>query len=205
MLANDRYGCCVFAGAAHETMLLAKEAGRAVAFSDACVLSDYSALTGFDADDPSTDQGTDMQQAAAYRRTTGVLDAAGARHVIAAYLALEPGRVDHLLLAAYLFSVVGIGLVLPSSAIDQSKRGETWDLVNGSPSAGGHYVPLVGRLASGMLVAVSWGRAQLMTARFFQAFCDEAIAYVSTEDLIDQRSPEGFSYSDLIRDLAELK
>jgi hypothetical protein len=157
MLANDRYGCCVWAGAAHETMLFAEEAGNTVAFTNDGVLSDYAAVTGFDPNNPSTDRGTDLQNAAAYRRKTGIIDAAGKRHTVAAYLALDPGNTDHLLMAAYLFSAAGIGLSLPSSAIDQSKKGETWDVVTGSPSEGGHYVPLVGRLADGTLVGVSWG------------------------------------------------
>ena len=204
MLANDRYGCCVWAGAAHETMLLNKEAGKTVVFADADVLSDYAAATGFNPNDPATDQGTDMQDAAAYRRKTGVIDASGRRHTVAAYLGLDSGNVQHLLLAAYLFSAVGIGLVLPSTAIDQAKRGQPWDVVPGAPSEGGHYVPLVGRPANGVLAAVSWGRVQLMTEKFFQTYCDEAVAYVSTEDLQDQKSPEGFAYADLISDLAAL-
>jgi hypothetical protein len=44
----------------------------------------------------------------------------------------------------------------------------------------------------------------MMTAKFFRAFCDEAVAYVSTEDLVNQKSPEGFSYADLVSDLAAL-
>jgi hypothetical protein len=35
-------------------------------------------------------------------------------------------------------------------------------------------------------------------------YCDEAIAYVSQECLLNQKSPEGFSYADLISDLAAL-
>src|SRR5215468_8854266 len=80
MLGNDQYGDCVWAGAAHETMLWNKEAARAVSFSDKSVLSDYSAATGFDPNDPSTDQGTDMQAAASYRKKTGIRDAKGKRH-----------------------------------------------------------------------------------------------------------------------------
>jgi hypothetical protein len=194
----------VWAGAAHETMLYNKEAGAAVAFTEANVLSDYAAVTGFNPGDPATDQGTDVQDAAAYRRKTGIIDAAGKRHTIAAYLALDPGNLDHLFTAAYLFSAAGIGLDLPASAIDQAKRGGVWDLVSGSPNEGGHYVPLVGRLPNGLLVCVSWGRQQLVTEGFFRAFCDEAIAYVSAEDLIEQKSPEGFAYADLIADLAAL-
>jgi hypothetical protein len=204
MLANDRYGDCVWAGAAHETMLYNKEADGTAVFTDANVLADYAAVTGFNPGDPSTDQGTDLQDAAAYRRKAGIVDSAGKRHTIAAYLALDSGNLSHLLTAAYLFSAAGIGLNLPASAIDQAKNAEPWDVVSGSPTEGGHYVPLVGRLASGMLVCVSWGRQQLLTENFFQAFCDEAVAYVSAEDLVDQKSPDGFAYADLLADLAEL-
>lgn len=203
MLGNDRYGDCVWAGAAHETMLLAREAGQRVLFTDAGVLGDYAALTGFDPAKPDSDQGTDMADAASYRRSTGVIDAHGMRHKIAAYLALEPGNPNHLYQAAYLFGVVGIGLRLPESALDQSKSGRAWQVVAASPIKGGHYVPLVGRDADGLHV-ISWGVDQLMSETFLQAYCDEAIAYVSLEGLVDQKSPEGFAYDDLVSDLAAL-
>lgn len=192
-----------WAGAVHETMLLVREAGGTVSFTDGAVLGDYAAATGFDPADPETDQGTDMQQAAAYRRATGIADAGGARHRIAAYLALEPGNVEHLYLAAYLFGAAGTGLQLPSSALVQTKQGQVWDVVADAPIEGGHYVPLVGRQADGLHV-VSWGAVQVMTEAFLAKYCDEAVAYVSLECLIDRRSPEGFAYDDLIADLAAL-
>lgn len=203
MFANDRYGDCVWAGAAHETMLLAREAGNVVAFTDADVLGDYAAATGFDSAKPDTDQGTDVGEAAEYRRLTGIIDAHGCRHRIAAYLALEPGNLEHLYQATYLFGAAGIGLQLPVTALAQSKRGQTWDVVAGAPIDGGHYVPLVGRQAAGLHV-VSWGMLQIMTEKFLEQYCDEAIAYVSQECLVNQKSPEGFSYADLISDLAAL-
>jgi hypothetical protein len=119
------------------------------------------------------------------------------------YLALEPGNVEHLYQATYLFGAAGIGLQLPATAVMQSKGGEVWDVIAGAPIEGGHYVPLVGRQAAGLHV-VSWGAVQVMTQRFLAAYCDEAIAYVSQECLINQKSPEGFSYADLISDLAAL-
>ena len=203
MFANDKYGDCVWAGAAHETMLLKREAGRIVTFSDANVLADYAAVTGFDVNDPATDQGTDMQAAASYRRKIGIVDTQSQRHTIAAYLALEPGNVEHIYLAAYLFGAVGIGLRMPSSALAQSASRQTWDIVAGSPIEGGHYVPLLGRRAGG-LVVVSWGAIQVMTVPFLRTYCDEAVAYVSRDCLLNQKSPEGFSYADLISDLEAL-
>lgn len=203
MLANDRYGDCVWAGAAHETMLLAREAGNVVTFTDADVLGDYAAVTGFDPKVPVTDRGTDLQQAADYRRRIGIIDARGSRHRIAAYLALEPGNVEHLFAAAYLFGAAGIGLRLPDTALAQSEHGRAWDVVAGATIEGGHYVPLVGRRPDGLHV-VSWGAIQVMTEAFLKIYCDEAIAYVSQECLVNQKSPEGFSYADLISDLTAL-
>jgi hypothetical protein len=204
MFANDRYGDCVFAGAAHETMLLNREAGRAVDFTDGNVLSDYTAVTGFNANNPSTDNGTDMQAAAAYRQKTGIIDARGDRHTVAAYLALAPGNVADLYCASYLFGAVGIGLELPVSALDQTATGAPWDVVVGAAVEGGHYVPLVGRRADGLLAVVSWGALQPMTEAFLARYCDEAVAYVSTECLVNQKSPEGFDYAQLTSDLAAL-
>jgi hypothetical protein len=203
MLGNDEYGDCVFAGAAHETMLLTKEAGNAATFTDANVLADYAAVTGFSPSDPDTDQGADMQQAADYRRQTGIVDAMDRRHKIASFLAIEPGDPQNIVLAAYMF-VVGVGLQLPSSALDQAAKGQAWDVVQGSPSEGGHYVPLFGRQSDGLLVFVSWGAIQLATERFVQTYCDEAIAYLSQEDLVNQESPEGFDFATLTADLARL-
>lgn len=204
MYANDRFGDCVFAGAAHETTLLAKEAGCDLTFRDSDVLSDYAAATGFRESDPSTDNGSDIQAAAAYRKATEIIDAAGRRHQIACYVALEPGNIQHLYYASYLFGTVGIGLALPNSALDQAAQGGVWDVVAGSGSAGGHYVPLLGRRADGLLVTVSWGALQPMTEKFFATYCDEAVAFISIECMVNQKSPEGFDYDALVADLAAL-
>jgi hypothetical protein len=199
-LGNDDYGDCVWAGAAHETMLLNKEAGVVVSFTDAAVLSDYTAVTGFNPNDPNSDDGTDVQTAAAYRQKTGVIDAAGNRHKIAAYLALDPGNLDHLYYASYLFGAVGIGIQFPESAMDQFSAGQPWDVVKGASIDGGHYIPLVARRDDGLHV-ITWGKNQTMTENFLRTYCDEAVAYISQEALVNQKSPEGFDYVQLSQDL----
>jgi hypothetical protein len=119
------------------------------------------------------------------------------------YLALEPGNLGHLYQAVFLFGAVGIGLQLPQSALDQFDQGKPWSVVPGSPNEGGHYVPLLGRTASGLAV-VTWGDTQLMSEAFLTTYCDEAVAYVSQEGLVDRKSPEGFDYAALLEDLKEL-
>lgn len=204
MLANDRVGNCVFAGAAHEHMMHGRIAKNPVLFDSVGVNSDYSAVTGFDPRRPETDVGTDMQQAASYRRRIGVVDTKGLRHRVAAYLAIDPGNVEQLYQAVYLFGCVGIGIQFPSSAMDQFERGQPWDVVDGSPIEGGHYIPLVSKRHAELRV-VTWGAIQPMTEAFYKRYCDEVVAYVFTDSLMERKSPEGFAYEELIAALAALR
>lgn len=204
MLGNDKYGCCVFAGSAHETMMWNKEAGRIVPFNDKAVLSDYSTVTGFNPNDPNSDQGTDMLEAASYRRKVGIVDATGQRHKIAAYLSIKAGDLKEHLVALYLFGAVGIGINFPSSAMEQFDKGKKWSVVRRSPLEGGHYIPLVAKRKEG-LVCVTWGKLQPMTLSFFREYNDESVVFLSEERLINRKSSEGFDYDKLVSCLNTLK
>jgi len=210
MLKNDWCGDCVIAGAAHETIVWRKEAHLYYAFDDKCAVGDYSALTGFDPSQTDangnnpTDQGTDMQQAAEYRRTVGIVDSLGWRHRIVAYMALQPGNVAQLVAATYLFDAVGVGIRFPASAQAQFEQGIPWSVVPGDPIEGGHYVPCVGR-RNGLLDVITWGALHQMSPEFYQANCDEVVAYLTIENLISGRTPEGFDLAQLQADLAALK
>lgn len=203
MLGNDRWGDCVLAGAAHETMVWNREAGRTVDFDDQAVLADYGAVTGFNPNQPWTDQGTDMKDAASYRRKVGVRDASGQRHQILSYLALEPGDVRQLYVASYLFGAVGMGFLFPSSAMDQFNRGRMWTPSN-APIEGGHYVSVVVKRAH--MECVTWGRLQPFTLAFYEKYTDEALVYLSEERLdgLTGRSLEGFDREQLLADLNAL-
>lgn len=203
MLGNDRARDCVWAGAAHETETWTAEGQRPATFTTLGVLSDYSAVTGFDPSRPETDCGTDMEVAAKYRRQTGVVDAGGRRHRVGAYLAIAAGDLGAHLTAAWLFGAVGIGIEFPASAMDQFNAGEPWDVASGSRIEGGHYVPLVGADEE-YLYVVTWGRTQAMTRAFFETYNDESIAYLSEEALRGGVSVEGFSLAQLQADLEAL-
>lgn len=206
MLANDKFGNCVLAGAAHETMIWTHRSGDGApaAFSDNSVLSDYAAITGFDPANPATDQGTDMAEAASYRRRTGIIDASGARHKIDAYMALRQGDPDQLALAVYLFGCAGVGLQLPDFSDDQFDHGQPWSVRGVGSNLGGHYAPCVGRNSRGDFIVVTWGRLHAMSREFYMKFSDEAVAYLSPESLRGGKSPEGFDADRLRGDLAAL-
>ena len=203
LLANDKYGDCVWAGAAHETMMWCREVGVDTEFTDDSVLSDYSAVTGFKPGEDYTDQGTDMQLAADYRRKTGILDAKGNRHKVGAYLALDPGNIEQHLLAMYLFGAVGIGIEFPSSAMNQFDAGKAWYVVKGARVDGGHYIAGAAR-REGQLVVVTWGKLQFMTDEFFKKYNDESVVYLSDERLKNGRTLDGFDMPALQDALASL-
>lgn len=205
MLANDRYGDCAWAGPAHEVILLTTAAGRPVDVTEENVLSDYAAATGFNPADPNTDRGTDMREGAAYRQTTGTLDAAGERHKIGAYIWLDKGDIEQLAVGVWIFGTVGIGVRFPDSAMDQFEQGKPWDVVDGARVDGGHYIPVVGRNKEGNFLVVTWGKLQEMTPDFYAKYCDQALVYVSPDQLrIDGKTPDGFDNAQLASDLATL-
>jgi len=206
MLANDRHSCCVFSGALHETMLWRAWSGAEIpTFTDANVLSDYSAVTGYDPNDPSTDRGADMQRAASYRKKIGIIDAAGQRHKVAAYVSLKAGDVDQLALAAFMFGAVGLGVEMPSNAMDQFEQGEPWNPVSGSRIEGGHYIPVIGRNHAGNFLIVTWGRLHAITPAFVSKYMDEGVVYLSLEQLRGTGlSPRGFDKVALAKALNEV-
>ena len=137
-----------------------------------------------------------------YRRKTGIIDAAQKRHKIGAFVKLEPKNLTHVYQAMYLFQVVGIGIEFPGSAMEQFNEGKPWSVVPGAQIEGGHYVCCVAKRAEHRHRHL--GRLQQMTVEFFEKYCDEAWAYISTEDLQQEKDPEGFNLEQLKEDLAKL-
>lgn len=207
MLGNDLYGDCVWAGAAHETMLWTKLGSHATAhFNDRSVLEEYSSATGFDPDDPSTDRGSDMREAMNYRRKIGITDAHLINHKIGAYVALTPGDWLELMQAIYIFGAVAVGIEFPDSAMDQFNAGKVWDVAQGAKIEGGHYIPAVGTKARTKRVTiVTWGKRQEMTRRFYEKYNDETYAMLSEEVLNSSgKGLHGFDVVTLRADLAAL-
>lgn len=203
MFGNDVAGDCVFAGAAHETMLFNAMAGRKVNFTTAGVLSDYAAVTGYNPGTGANDNGTDPRAAMDYRRKTGIVDSIGVRHKIGAYLFLEPGNLTEIEEALYLFGAVGLCVNLPASAQDQFGRGKPWSVVANSPIDGGHYIPVVKK--DSKFYVVTWEKEIEMTVSFLKKYCSAAIAILSPEIIgATGKTLEGFDMAQLQAVLAAL-
>lgn len=197
MFCNDQYGCCVWADTAHALMQRTANAGSIVYPSDADVLAAYSAVTGFDPRDPSTDRGTSETAACQWLMSTGF-----AGHKSAGTAMLDPRDLDHVRWCISIFGTCRLGLYpLPQSAMDQYDAGQPWTWVANSPSVGGHDVPLVG-YDENWFYCVSWGRRIPVASAFITAYCDEAHAELYPDWVRAQgTAPNGLDLAQLEVDL----
>jgi hypothetical protein len=208
MMDNDQIGDCTCAAAGHLIMEWTANAGKKmVAPTDKQIVAAYSAITGYNPVSGANDNGASEIDVLNYWRQTGI-----AAHKIGAYVALEPTNHNHIMDSVYIFEGCYIGVQLPISAQAQVQNHQPWSVPPGGPTGdgkpgswGGHAVPVIEYDARGVTV-VTWGALQIMTWSFWEAYCDEAYAILSSDYLNGkQEAPQGFSMQQLQADLADLK
>lgn len=195
-------GDCMFACLGHIVREINKVYGRQVIITGKETIADYSAVTGYVIDNNATDNGTNMRDAMRYWQRTGILDAAGNRHKIGAYVSLNPTDLDELWEACYLFSAVAIGFQFQRAQDEQFSHG-TWDYVPGSPIIGGHAIPAFGR-NRGRIGVVSWAKHLWFTKAAYTNLNDEAWAFVTTEELRNGKTERGMDLTQLTAALNSL-
>lgn len=174
MDGNDNVGDCTCADVDHEIKSVQIAAGNPEVLSTAAeVLVAYSAITGYNPADPSTDQGAEMQSVRSYWQKTG-FRLGGAVHKILLFAELAVHN-DYLIRWALdQFGAIGIGVNFPNSAMDQFNAGQPWDVVKDDGGIeGGHAVAVVGYDGTYWYV-VTWGQVQKVTAAWWRAYVEEA-------------------------------
>jgi len=171
MYANDRYGDCVIAGRAHQTLRFeAFEENKQIEITDQEVMDEYFSETG------GFDTGLDMLTSLNLWRRNG-WTAASKHYDVHVYAEIDKLAHDELKYSVLLFNGAYTGFLVPQSAIDQFERGQTWTVVSGSPVVGGHCVYIKGYNEIGP-VCVTWGKNQQMTWEFWDIYFDEAYAVI---------------------------
>jgi len=196
---NDSIGDCTCAGVAHLLQAWTTYVGTPVILADDQVVGLYSAITGYDPSNPSTDQGAVELDVLNYWRSTGAVG-----HKIDAYARVAVANTDQVKTALSLFGGLYLGLALPLSAQSQT----VWDATGGYQgrpgSWGGHCVVAQAYDENGLTV-ITWGQAKRMTWAFFSAYCDEAYACLSRDFLTATGTdPAGLAWDALEADLAAL-
>lgn len=206
MLANDTVGDCAEAMAAHEIEVEASARGAGLLlFTPGDVLGVYSAVTGYDATKPETDQGTSLLDLLNYERNIGFCG-----HKISAYAALmSNGKApdfSHLKLACWLFGPLSSGVMLRECDL-ASTADAAWAYTSedrNSPVAGGHAVPIVAYDADGVTL-ITWGCRKRATWGWLIDRLDECYARLGGDFLrAGNVAPNNIALADLQRDLNEI-
>ena len=208
MMDNDQIGDCTCAAAGHLIMeWTANAKGKMVTPTDKQIVAAYSAITGYNPTTGANDNGANETDVLNYWRQTGI-----ASHKIGAYMSLEPSNHSHIMDSVYIFGGCYIGVQLPISAQAQTQNHQPWSVPpggttgDGKPGSwGGHAIPVMAYDSRGVTV-VTWGALQIMTWSFWETYCDEAYAILSTDYLSGKKTtPQGFNLTQLQADLADLK
>jgi hypothetical protein len=204
MFMNDQLGDCAIAGSIEEVRLANALRGVTVNFTDQTAVENYSAITGYNPDDPNSDAGTDVHDLYDYRKSTGIVDADGNSHKIVAYAGLTPGNWNELLVALSLFDMVGIGIEVPDYCEAQFEAGQPWHIKRGFHSIeGGHYISVCGALDKQTAQLYTWGAVGGITAPFYAKYNTVAVVALTEELFADGKTIDGIDMAQLAHDLPE--
>lgn len=208
---NDALGDCVFAEDAHYIAVVTGNAGKLFSYTRALTVADYSAVTGYDPSNPSSDQGADPTVDLDYRVSHGYAD--GSKD-------LGWASVDCTQKAEVQFALAECGnlklwLGLPDSYVASmpSGNGFVWGKDAPNPSnghcigSGAYNSPLiVGSNADGVQV-YTWGLIGTMTWDALAALCSAAggggAAVRITPDWVvgvSGKTVSGLAFADLVSD-----
>jgi hypothetical protein len=206
---NAQYGDCVEAEDAHYIAVITGNSGNGLySYTDAQTLADYTAITGFNPNDPSTDQGTDPTVDLNYRVSHGYAD--GSKD--AGWAIVDATNQAEVKLAVTEFGAVKMWFGIPDSIVQNmpSASGFVWDVTAGAPDGqNGHCIGscgynIVGANAQGLLV-YTWGMLGTITwaavAAWFASVAGGGMAVRVNMDWVNKASgvtPSGVNATALI-------
>lgn len=177
MFGNDRYGDCVIAGRAHQTLRFELiDEGKIISITDKEVEEEYFKETG------GPDSGLVVLDSLKLWRNEG-WTAGGDNDKIKAFAEIDPKDHEGIRAAIYADIGCGMGFLVTQAAMDQFNAGEKWDVVKGDDGGelGGHYVhcPAYNEIGP---ICVTWGQRQQMTWAFVDKYADEFYAIIDQLD-----------------------
>jgi hypothetical protein len=197
MLANDEVGDCTIAAAGHLEMLWTSQTSTEYIPTDAETLAAYTAITGYNPQDPNSDNGAVELDVLNYWRNTGF----GSRPPILAYMQINPTVIDHVKASIALFGGCYVGIQVPASAQDDFSNGLPWTNTNDNNIEGGHAIILVA-YDQNYVTCVTWGALQKISYPWLAKYMEEAYAVLSPDWIAANGSaPSTFNLAQLQADL----
>lgn len=208
MYDNDKIGDCTVAAAAHLIQLYTSYTKpNTLLVSQDEVNHVYSEVSGWNPNDPSTDNGAVEANVLNFWMNTGI-NLAGNLDKIAGYARVNVNNLTELKYAVWWFGGLYIGVGLPA-AWQQSPYNWTMPSnlsgANAPGSWGGHAVPVVA-YNQDYLTLISWGAVVHMDWQAYQTYADEAWAVISP-DFINQQgvTPAHFDWPFLLSSMNRMR
>jgi hypothetical protein len=210
ILGNDRLGNCTAAGAGHiEDVIRANADSGLPSVTEAQTIAFYSATTGYNPSDPSTDQGGNEQDVLNYWRDKGFFaDGSGK---IKGWLRVNGADPEEIRTALWLFENLYFGVELPDGWINPMPSGNnfTWDVAGDPDPENGHCFVGVDYADAGVEID-TWGMLGTLTypaiAKYAAGGGGELYAVLSPDAVnkASGRAPNGFDVSQLLADFQAL-
>jgi hypothetical protein len=209
---NDTWGDCVFAEDAHYVAVTTGNANTLFSYTPTLTLADYSAETGFNQNDPNTDQGADPIADLNYRVQKGYAD--GSKDV--GWALVDCSNWAEFQYAMSTFGNVKLWFGIPDSIVNSmpNASGFVWDITAGAADqnnghcigTGGYNPPKIDVVAitdEGALV-MTWGMLGLVTkaalAAWFVSGAGGGAAVRVSQDWVNKNSgqtPSGLNVAAL--------
>ncbi len=207
IMGNDTLGDCVIASANHVQGLVTGNAGALVHATLADIIKQYSAIGGYNPNDPSTDQGCDEVTALNWYVANGFAN--GVKPL--GWIYVDGANAEEVKSATYLFEHIIICTGLPDSWVSPfpSADGFTWDAATPDPNNGHSYMSF-GYNGRGSEID-TWGEFGTQTYAALSSCSTTATGggcyCILTPEMLTKgatKAPNGVAWSDLISDFDSL-
>lgn len=198
---NDRYGDCACVCPANIILALTTLALVKRRLSDAQILAFYTLVSGFDPNDPSTDNGCVVLDVLLKWHTAGIAYGDGVDR-IDGYANVDFRDHEKVRQIIAFIGPIDLGVNLPNGWMNAA----TWDVSTaGVGIAGGHCITAIGYTEAGPLI-VSWGQVFTVTWAAWDQFVMEAHIVLSRDALLASgRNPANVDWTVLEQRMALLR
>lgn len=202
MFDNDTLGDCTAAALANQEIAWNHASGAISTITEKQVVQFYSATTGYNPANPSSDQGgVESDILTQWLKTPGLLGG----YNLTAFAAIRPQNLEALRDSIWITGGAYLGINLPETVQSQ---GDLWEVPAQGPTGpgapgswGGHAVCALG-YDTRVIYFASWGALYQMTWDFFTTYTEEAYSLISANFVrANGTAPNGFDLATLQADM----
>lgn len=197
VLGNDKIGDCAIVAPAQLMRVATSVCGAERKPTLAAVEATYSAVSGYNPMDPSTDNGCVVTDVLARWKGDGLQLDGGLPDKLLGYIALNPHDLDELRWGICWFGGIYCGWNLPELALNATRYWRMSQNPADMKIAGGHATACCTYSEAGF-DQITWGEFMLATPNFTPAFLEEAYVPVMADWMMPSgTTPSGFSRVEL--------